>query len=139
MHFRYVTDEDIDTLAIMNSQLIENERHRSEMTVTELENRMRKWLSNKYRAAVAEEKDKIIAYALWRRDPDWIYLRQLFVSRNNRRKGVGSAFINWLYKNAWRKGKRIRVEALIVNPEGLAFWRAIGFKDYCITLELERS
>jgi len=139
LYFRYVTDEDINTLAVMNNQLIEDERHRSKMTVQDLEIRIRKWLSKNYHAAIAEEKDEIIAYALWRRDPDWIYLRQLFVNRNKRRQGIGRAFIKWLHENAWKKDKWIRVEALIVNPEGIAFWRAIGFKDYCITLELEKS
>ncbi len=34
---------------------------------------------------------------------------------------------------------RIRVEILVVNASGIAFWRAVLFQDYCLTLELEGS
>ena len=29
------------------------------------------------------------------------------------------------------------VEVLVGNLEGMAFWKAAGFRDYCITMEME--
>jgi hypothetical protein len=34
------------------------------------------------------------------------------------------------------KDKRITVNALCQNHLGTAFWRAVGFTDYCLTLEI---
>jgi hypothetical protein len=31
----------------------------------------------------------------------------------------------------------VRVEVLVGNAVGVAFWRSVGFRDYCLTLELE--
>ncbi len=39
----------------------------------------------------------------------------------------------------WRPGKRVTVSVLVSNTVGLAFWRAVGFHDYALTLEMERS
>ena len=33
---------------------------------------------------------------------------------------------------------RIRLEVLVGNQAGRAFWRAVGFKEYAVTLELLR-
>jgi hypothetical protein len=31
----------------------------------------------------------------------------------------------------------VRVEVLVGNADGLAFWRAVGFRDYALTLEAD--
>lgn len=54
-----------------------------------------------------------------------------------RRKGVGRDVILWLKQNVWKDSKIIRVEVLVDNPEAISFWKAVGFKDYCITMEME--
>ena len=53
-----------------------------------------------------------------------------------RRRGVGRAAIGWLWQHVWG-GRRVRVDVLVGNAVGVAFWRAVGFRDYCLTLELE--
>ena len=78
-----------------------------------------------------------IGYALYRKDPEWIYLRQLFVKAEMRRKGIGREVISWLKKNVWKEAQIIRVDVLVGNPEGISFWKAVGFRDYCITMEME--
>lgn len=123
-------------MGAMNKLLIEDERHRNPMTVPELVARMKGWLAGEYRAAVGIIDGEIVAYALWRRDPEWMYLRQMFVARERRQEGIGRAFMEWLRKEPWAGCERVRVDALTANPEGLAFWRAVGFEDYCITLEM---
>ena len=89
MNFRRATSSDCALLAELNHQLIRDEGHRNKMTVPELEQRMKGWLASEYAAMLFENDGEVVAYALYREQPEEIYLRQLFVARNRRRKGVG--------------------------------------------------
>jgi GNAT superfamily N-acetyltransferase len=108
------------------------------MSLLELETRLRKWLSGRYVATLFARDRVTVAYALWRDDAEWVYLRQFFVARPVRREGIGREAIALLTDEVWPPGKRVRVEVLLGNEVGLAFWRAIGFRDYFLTLEMER-
>ncbi len=134
---RFATQEDVPLLAEMNQQLIRDEGHRNKMTLPQLQERMSGWLQGEYKAVIFNEGLDAVGYALYRKDPEWIYLRQLFVKAEMRRKGIGREAISWLKKNAWKETKIIRVEVLVGNPEGMSFWKAVGFEDYCITMEME--
>jgi predicted acetyltransferase len=123
----------------MNQQLIEDEDHRNRMSLHELEARMRLLLDGDYLATLFEWDGQIVAYGLWRDEPDWVYLRQFFVVRDFRRRGIGTQAIRVLIDEVWPAAKRIRVNVLIGNRPALEFWRAVGFVDYLITLEMERS
>lgn len=135
---RAATAADIPILARLNQQLIADEGHRNPMTLAELEARMRSLLDGDYTATLFDHDGQIVAYALWRDEPDWIHLRQFFVSRDFRRRGIGSQAIALLVGEVWPAAKRVRVEVLIANGWALEFWRAAGFADYAITLELDR-
>ena len=130
---------DVPMLARMNQQLIEDEGHRNPMNLTELEVRMRSMLGGDYTATLFESDSQEVAYGLWRDEPDWIYLRQYFVARDFRRRGIGAQAIRVLADEVWPANKRIRVNVLIGNRPALEFWRAVGFVDYMITLEMDRS
>ena len=106
------------------------------MTVRELEERMRAWLSGEYRAVIYEEESAVIAYALFREQPEEIYLRQLFVVRQRRRQGVGRKAVEILRSDIWPQSKRLTVDVLVTNKAALAFWRSVGYRDYCLTLEI---
>jgi GNAT superfamily N-acetyltransferase len=137
--YRVATFGDVPTLARMNQQLIEDEGHRNRMSLHELATRMRSLLDGDYTATLFERDSQIVAYGLWRDEPDWVYLRQFFVARDCRRRGIGGHAIRVLTDEVWPAGKRIRVNVLIGNRPALEFWRAVGFVDYLITLEMERS
>ncbi len=138
MQFRFASTSDLPTLAQMNEQLIRDEGHRNRMTVAELETRMGEFLQSGYSAVLFESAGITIGYALFMPDREWIYLRQFFVRPEHRRKGLGREAIDWLRISAW-KGQRVRVEVLVGNATGIAFWRAVGFADYCLTLESDRG
>jgi GNAT superfamily N-acetyltransferase len=123
----------------MNQQLIEDEGHRNAMDLAELETRMRSMLAGGYTATLFERGRHLVAYALWIEQPDWVYLRQFFVRRDYRRRGIGSQAVRVLADEVWPECKRIRVDALIGNRPAQEFWRAVGFTDYLITLEMERA
>jgi predicted acetyltransferase len=136
MNFRRATSNDCAVLAKLNHQLIRDEGHRSKKTVRELESRMKKWLASEYAAVIFKDGKEIIAYALYRESPEEIYLRQLFVVRNLRRKGIGREAIEILRKKIWPKNKRLTVEVLVQNKAAVAFWRMVGYHDYSLKLEI---
>jgi ribosomal protein S18 acetylase RimI-like enzyme len=133
--YRFATSTDCATLASMNQQLIRDEGHRNRMTAVELEERMRAWLASDYRAVIFERDGEPVGYALFRNEPDYVYLRQFYVRQECRRRGIGRAAIEWLAANICESGARIRIEVLTGNPAGIAFWRACGFQDYALTME----
>jgi predicted acetyltransferase len=62
-------------------------------------------------------------------------LRLFFVSAQHRRQWLGRQAIEWLSTHRWQDAPHIHVEVLIGNEEAIAFWSAVGFADYCLTLE----
>src|SRR3989304_2556680 len=137
MTFRFATLNDAPLLAELNHQLIQDEGHRNRMTVPELEGRMKGWLTAECRAVIFEDAGAVAAYALYREQPDEIYLRQLLVVRHRRRQGIGRCAGDLLRARTWPCDKRLTVDVLVSNTASVAFWRAVGFRDYCLTLEIE--
>ena len=135
MHYRLAGSNDVDTLAAMNQQLIRDEGHRNPMTLAELTARMRNWLAGEYRAVLFEDDDRAVGYALFRRATDHVYLRQFFIAADIRRQGIGRAALEHLRATYWQDRPRLRVDVLLGNAGGVAFWRAAGFSDYSLTLE----
>jgi GNAT superfamily N-acetyltransferase len=135
MQFRACTPIDAPLLAPLNLQLIRDEGSRNPMDVAQLARRMYGWLQAEYRAVVFEQAGEPIGYALFRIEPDHVFLRQLFVAADHRRKGIGREAVAWLWKNVWVGAAVMRVEVVKGNPVGLAFWRAIGLVEYAVTLE----
>jgi predicted acetyltransferase len=58
------------------------------------------------------------------------------VQRTLRRSGVGRQCIEILFSEVWPQNKRITVDVLSQNSDGISFWRSVGFSDYCLTLEI---
>lgn len=138
MNYRRPTEADLKLLAEMNYHLIRDEGHTNPMNLVQLEERMRAWLRGEFRGVIFEEDGAPVAYALYRIDPEQVYLRQFFVSRAHRRQGVGRRAMAILFNELWPHDRRILVEVLARNAAGHAFWRAVGFADYSVTLEIRR-
>ena len=136
MTYRHATTDDCALLAELNHQLIRDEGHRNCMSVPELEQRMRGWLADEYTAIVFEDAGEVVGYALFREQADEIYLRQLFVLRHRRRQGIGRGAVQILRSAIWPKTKRLTVDVLVTNKDATAFWRALGYADYSLTLEI---
>jgi GNAT superfamily N-acetyltransferase len=136
MNHRPATSDDAFLLGELNHQLIQDEGHRNPMSVPELGERMRKWIVSDYRAILFEQDSSIAAYALYREETELVYLRQFFVQRALRRSGVGRQCMEILFSEVLPLDKRITVDVLTQNSEGVSFWRSLGFSDYCLTLEI---
>ncbi len=105
------------------------------MTVAQLEERMKQWLRGEYQAIVFSE-DEPVGYALYKQTIESIYLRQFFVQRGRRRSGIGRAVFAILQRQIWPPDVRLTVDVLCRNSGGIAFWRSLGYQDYCLTLEI---
>jgi ribosomal protein S18 acetylase RimI-like enzyme len=136
MTHRLATLEDCSRLAELNHQLIRDEGHRNPMSVDQLKNRMRSWLSSDYRAVLYEDAGKVVAYALFREQSDEIYLRQLFVVPSRRSQGIGRRAVDILRSEVWPSNKRLTVEVLVANDRAVKFWRSVGYQDYALSLEI---
>ena len=138
MKLRSTNNNDLQVLAEMNFQLIKDEGHRNTMQIPELKKRMEGWLCSIYQSSIIEEADNVIGYALWREEKDFLYLRQFFIKPNMRRKNYGKNAIDFLINNEW-EGKDLRLEVLVKNKSAQAFWNAVGFKEYCLTMEMKNA
>lgn len=134
MEYRVAGKRDIPLLAELNHQLIHDEGHPNPMSVTELEDRMRAWLMRAYSAVLFSSGDKVVGYALYRTDSSGIFLRQFFICRGERRRGHGRAAMGLLFERVWPAGAMVTLEALCTNRAAIAFWHAVGFEDYALTL-----
>ncbi len=139
--FRVATAADAAQIASWNQQLITDEGHDNAMGLDQLEVRMRTWLATEYRAIIFEARatpastPDPVAYALFRDTPDWIHLRQFFVMRDRRRRGIGARAVALLRASVFAPDKAVIVEAMTGNRPALSFWRALGFTDRYVGLE----
>jgi len=135
--FRVAAAADLPQLASWNRQLIEDEGHDNTMSLEELVARMRNWLTTEYQALIFEDPaaPAPVAYALLRDTPEWVHLRQFFVARDRRRRGIGARAIALLRDSVFPPDKPVIVEAMAWNHPALSFWRAVGFADRYVGLE----
>lgn len=136
MDYRFATDEDVQLLAEWNHELIRDEGHRNRMSVPELRQRMNGWLAGEYMAIIFALETTPVAYTLYREDEIEVYLRQLFVVTERRRQGIGREAVKILRERVWPQTKRLTAEVLTANHAGVCFWRAVGYKDYSLLLEI---
>ena len=128
-------NSDLDLLAKMNRELIQDEGHRNNMDIDQLKTRMENWITHEYAAVLFKHEEKILGYALWREEAGYIYLRQFFVTRESRNRHIGTNAFNQLSSKYW-KNLKVRLDVLVNNTIAQKFWASVGFKNYCITMEL---
>ena len=116
LRFRRAIPADAEMLGRMNHQLIQDEGHRNPMTLHELQGRMTVWLAGEYTAVIFEDLAGVAAYALFREEPQLIYLRQLFVHRDRRRRGYGLQAVEILRRDFWPARKRVTADVLVHQP-----------------------
>jgi RimJ/RimL family protein N-acetyltransferase len=137
-------NSDLQILAEMNKQLIEDEKSSNPMGIKELEERMREFLENTWEIDLIMKEAKIIGYTLYKyqedllnRDEKQVYVRQYFIRREYRNMGYGIAGIELLKKTRFKDVKRIEIDVLETNPEGKRFWDRAGFKPYYTNMRME--
>jgi GNAT superfamily N-acetyltransferase len=129
--------DDLDLLAILNKQLIEDEKHDNTMDVEQLKNRMKNFIETDYIAYKFVENDEIKGYALVNHKRDPLYLRHFFICRNNRRKGYGRLAFSKLTELL--NTTNLDIEVMYWNEIGYKFWKSLGFKERSIYMRLEKK
>lgn len=138
MKLRAATNSDLQLLAEMNFQLIKDSGHHNPMNVKELKQRMSNWLQANYHVAIIEVNSTVVGYALWREELDFLYIRQFYICVDDRRNNIGKSAIESLKEHHWQ-GKNLRLEVLITNQVARSFWQAVGFNEYCLTMEYSKE
>lgn len=118
---------DAETLAGLNQHLIEDEGHPNPMNRDQLAQRMKEWLKTGYICYMVKHNGCIVAYCLYRDDCGYYYMRQLYVDRSHRRRGIATQLLDWLYENVW-KDKKVRLDVLAQNKDAVAFYKTYGFR-----------
>lgn len=136
MELRSAGEGDLPLLAAWNRDLIEDEQADNPMTAGQLELRLRGWLRGDYEAVVFEEHGAPVAYALFRPDESGVYLRQFFVARAHRRRGVGREAFALFRARCVPPGAALALDVLIHNERARSFWRAVGMREHAIGFRL---
>jgi ribosomal protein S18 acetylase RimI-like enzyme len=136
---------DCDLLAGMNRDLIVDEGSRNPMSQMELSERMRRWLKEGWTAVLILVNKAVVGYMLFqeRRDeynPEHIeiYIRQYFVKRMFRGKGIGQAAFTLIQAEYFPAGATLALDVLATNPGARRFWERLGFQSYAENLRLEK-
>jgi GNAT superfamily N-acetyltransferase len=93
-----------------------------------------------------DDKDAIVGYAVHQFQKDIydphkvvVYLRQFYIERERRSKGLGSRAVKMLAQTRFPTDCTIEAEVLASNPRGAKFWSQVGFRPYCMTMKLENK
>ena len=132
MQIQKCTMADVSELAVLNKQLIEDEKSDNPMNISELESRMKGFLETDYSAYFFIEDNQIIGYALIRNTSTPLYLRQFLIDRKYRKHHYGTQAFQMLLQ--YLDIKEIDLEVLPWNKNGLAFWKHCGFEETCIAM-----
>lgn len=133
MRIQTCSIKDVSELALLNKQLIEDEKSDNAMNINELERRMKEFLETDYSAYFFVEDSQIIGYALVRNTSNPVYLRQFLIDRNYRKRHYGTQAFQMLLK--YLDIKEMDLEVLPWNKSGLVFWKHCGFCETCIAMK----
>ncbi|WP_151736387.1 GNAT family N-acetyltransferase ['Paenibacillus yunnanensis' Narsing Rao et al. 2020] len=131
------TLDDLDLLAALNKQLIEDEQHDNPLNVAGLKERMRGFLETDYRAYKFMAGPAVAGYALVNHSRKPLYLRQFFIGRDSRRNGYGRQAFTKLLEVL--NAEAIEVDVLSCNERGRLFWTALGFRERSICMRLSET
>jgi GNAT superfamily N-acetyltransferase len=125
-------------LAELNRQLDEDEPHPHPLPLSALNERMARWIeTGEYDVLLFRRGERIAGYATWRMEDRGVYVRHFFICRDQRRQGLGRAVMKLLCRDVLPKDAPIQIDAVIGNKDGIAFWHAIGFRDFGLSMELK--
>ena len=119
------TINDIKILAELNKQLIKDEKANNKMDINNLENRMKEFLNNGYKAYFLKTENDIIGYALCDITKNPIYLRQYFIKKEERRKHYGKLGFRKLIELLGVD--KMEIDVYKWNSVGIKFWESLGF------------
>ena len=136
MEIKKCTLEDVPQLAILNKQLIEDEKSNNPMSIKELEERMSGFLQSEYDAYFFLVEESVVGYALVKHTCTPLYLRQFLIAREYRQRHHGTGAFHALLE--YLGVDRMDIEVLPWNERGMRFWESCGFKEISRYMRFER-
>jgi predicted acetyltransferase len=140
------TLNDIEPLAEMNKQLIEDEGSRNPMNNEQLKERMKGMLQGEWKGLIISDEDEILGYMIYKESPDEyypnqteLYIRQYFIKRQHRSRGIGAQAFKTISSDYFPDNVVLTVDVLEVNPRGKKFWEKIGFKPYLTHMKKQKQ
>ncbi len=127
--------DDLDILACMNKNLIEDEKHDNKMNVAQLRDRMKGFIDSNYDAYLFMKDSEVVGYALVDMSREPLYIRHFYISREHRRCGYGRIALSELLQLLCTN--RVDIEVMYWNEVGISFWKSMGFKERSIYMRLE--
>jgi GNAT superfamily N-acetyltransferase len=134
MYLRQATQKDTLLLAQLNRQLIIAEGSDNPMDEAQLATRMLGFLAESYQAWLFCVGGEVVGYALVDMGRDPVYLRHFMIAESYRRRGYGRQAFGLLYQQLG--AIPLALDVLQTNPNGLAFWQALGFMPRSTNLRL---
>jgi ribosomal protein S18 acetylase RimI-like enzyme len=137
--------DDVDILARLNKQLLEDENNRFQPSVGELASRMSGWVSGLEWSVDLFKNDQreVFGYLVHGRQfnpaapgGDEMYIRQFAIDRAYRRSGLGRRAIALFLERRCVPEMRVLLDVLETNPAGRAFWTEIGFAPRATIMEM---
>lgn len=132
-----IESDDIPQLACWNVELHEDEGSKP-MTIDRAEARLRGWLADSlFKGFIISVDDRSVGYVLYQNIPpspdlrdslESIYIRQFYISRDERRLGYGRSAIGLFAQQAVSADQPINLDIKYSNPIGQKFWESLGFK-----------
>jgi len=143
MHFRTIELGDIIQIAVWNVELHEDEGS-VPMSVVQATERIKAWLATGRFHGMVILLDKVeVGYLLYeepaasadqRDSVESIYLRQFYIARESRRKGLGTEAFRFFLREIGEK--RVTLDVKATNPNGQRFWESLGFVQQEIAYQL---
>lgn len=144
LDIRAATETDLPRLAEMNKHLFEDAGSHNPMTVEALHERMAAWLaSGEWNLVVVTQDAQVFGYAVYQTRPDayeptitFVYIRQFFIDRDWRRKGLGRSVFDTLLQTHFPEQCKVVIDALADDRNAQAFWSSLSFEPYSVTMML---
>lgn len=127
MEIKKCTLEDVPQLAVLNKQLIDDEKSNNPMNIRQLEARMAGFLNTDYVAYFFIVDEAVVGYALVKNTCTPLYLRHFLIDRKYRKQYYGTEAFHSLIK--YLGVNDIDIEVLSWNEAGKRFWESCGFKE----------
>ena len=136
IEIKKITLEDVPQLAVLNKQLIEDEKSNNPMSIEELEERMSGFLNSEYEAFFFLIEETVVGYALVKHSCTPLYLRQFLIAREYRQRHYGTEALRLLLE--YLGVDQMDIEVLPWNERGMRFWESCGFKEISRYMRFER-
>ncbi len=114
---------DMPLLAQMNDRLVEDQGSLNPFSLNELEQRFNEWLqTGAWQIDVILEHEQVVGYAVYQQQGDYyypdqqvVYVRQFYIEREHRGRGLGRVAFHTLMQTRFPKGYAVTLDVVATN------------------------